>query len=191
MRLVVALALLLAPEAAFACSHEWDIVEVFSNVDGSVQFIEMEETAGLANENFIGGLPFTSDLNTYLFPGDILGDTTFKKLLMATQALADLPGAPTPDYIIPEQFFDPSGDTLKWRFYDTLIIPAIPTDGVHSLNRDLSTGVNSPTNFAGASGSVVAANPVPVLPRAALLLSLLVLMATGALLRSRRCRAAS
>ena len=41
-------------------------------------------------------------------------------------------------------FFDPAGDELQYRgITDIFIIPpgAMPTDGIHSLERDLSTAL--------------------------------------------------
>jgi len=35
----------------------------------------------------------------------------------------------------------------------------LPTNGVDSLHRSLTTGVNSPTNYAGDTGSVTASPP--------------------------------
>ncbi len=48
---------------------------------------------------------------------------------------------------------------------DIFIIPAgaMPTDGIHSLERDLSTPVNVGINFAGEAGTVTLA-AVPTFP---------------------------
>ena len=43
-----------------AASHSWDIVEVFSNSDGTIQFIELRECCGMPNENFLLNLTVTS-----------------------------------------------------------------------------------------------------------------------------------
>lgn len=56
---------------------------------------------------------------------------------------------------------------MRWHIYPgaTLAFSAgqLPLDGVLSLNHDHTTGVNSPTNWAGQSGSVSLVG-VPALP---------------------------
>jgi hypothetical protein len=176
-------------EPAHAKSHLWRFTEVFSSADGSVQFIEMKvfDPAG-TGEWVIQGMELASDANSYLFPNNLPEENTFERwMLIGTQAFADLSGAPTPDFIIPEDFFDPAGDELVYRqFRDTLTIPpeTMPTDGVHSLERefssgDLSTPVNSPTNFAGETGSVTLPIPVPSLAAWGLFLGPLLLLTSG------------
>ncbi|MCH8137768.1 MAG: hypothetical protein IH926_02240, partial [Proteobacteria bacterium] len=88
----------------------------------------------------------------------------------ATADFAALPGAPAPDFIIPAGSVPFIGigvdETIKYCpacGYDTFsfLAGALPTDGINSLSFDLSTSTNSPTNFAGDSGSVDAGDPVP------------------------------
>ncbi len=40
--------------AAVAGVHTWDVNEVFSNADGTIQFVELREAAGTANETGVG-----------------------------------------------------------------------------------------------------------------------------------------
>ena len=75
---------------------------------------------------------------------------------------------------------------------DSLTYPALPTNGVSSLNRSGTTGVNSPTNYAGQTGSIGPAGPpaagfgIPTLSAAGLAaLAFLLLVATALLRRSR------
>jgi len=183
--------------SAQAKSHLWKFTEIFSSADGSVQFVEMLVTdpAG-TGEWVIQGMELRSDANSYIFPNNLPMENTFERwLLIATPAFAELSGAPTPDFEIPAGFFDPTGDTLVYRNgLDGFAIPpgVMPTDGVHSLERDLTTPVNSPTNFAGNTGSVtVASDAIPLLPPWGALLGLLLLLALGwpALARRGRSRA--
>ena len=190
-------ALLLAlvlPNAAAAKSHLWDMLVVFSNAEGNVQFINMfvSDPAG-TEEWLMGGMLLESDANTYVFPNHLpMTQSTFQTwVLIATQDYADLPGAPTPDYIIPPNFFDPAGDELRFRsFIDVFTIPpgAMPTDGTHALERDLSTPVNLGINFAGDSGTVVAGVPIPGLSRGAALLALGALAVSAAAWARRSAR---
>lgn len=151
--------------AVLAGSHTWDVNEVFSNADGTIQFIELFEANGTPGEVGLPGHNLTSNANSFAIPGPALtAPTTNKSYLIATQAFADLPGAPTPDAIIPSgmvPFFSIDGDTVTYDPWDNLVFGAgvLPTDGVTSLNFDLSTGVNSPKNYAGDTGSIDVSGP--------------------------------
>lgn len=150
---------------ALAGSHTWDVNEIFSSADGTVQFVELFEVNGGSGETGLPGHDLTSNSNIFAIPGPALvGSTSNKFFLIATQAFADLPGAPTPDRIIPGglvPFFSISGDTISYDPWDSMTfgVGVLPTDGVTSLNFDLTTGTNSPTNYAGGTGSVDASGP--------------------------------
>jgi hypothetical protein len=171
----------LLPTAALAKAHLWRFSEFFSNSDGSVQFIEMQECCGSSVEVNLRTWDLHSNANTYIFPNGLTGDTAYQHLLLATQSFADLPGAPTPDFIIPPQFFDPAGDTLTYRTVDTVTIPAhtMPVNGTDSIDRSLAVHTNDPTNFAGITGSVVAPFSVPMLWPPALVVLALALTVAG------------
>ncbi len=176
------------PAPALAKAHLWRFDEIFSNADGSIQFIELVECCGSSEETNMDTVSMYSNANTYDFPNDLVGDTAFKWVLIATQSFADLPGAPTPDYIMPPHFFDPNGDTLVYRTIDTVVIPAgaLPTDGVHSIDRDLNVQTNNPQNFAGDVGSVIAYAQVPGLSPAWLGGLCAALAALGGFVATRR-----
>jgi hypothetical protein len=150
---------------ASAGSHLWDFWEIFSNPDGTVQFIELHISTNANQEIGLAGKKVTSQATgkVFTFPSNLVPPTGFKYLLLATSGFAALPGAPTPDYIIPDHFFSTTGDTLKYHVYDTITFTSgqVPTDCVHSLNRNHTTGLNTPTNYAGATGSVDACPPCP------------------------------
>jgi len=147
---------------AHAGAHTWVVNELFSNADGTVQFIELMEAGGGAFETGVGGHPVTSNANTTTIGGNAASPTSFKTILFGTPAFAALPGAPTPDYTLSPNFFSLSGDTVSYVPYSSLTYGAgvLPTDGVRSLNRNLTTSTNSPKNYAGQTGSVNAA-PAP------------------------------
>ncbi|NOT01370.1 MAG: hypothetical protein HOP29_12160 [Phycisphaerales bacterium] len=159
--------------SARAGSHSWRISEVFSNADGTVQFIELKECCGNGAENFVAGKTVTSQAtgSTFTFPGNLVGSTAGKRILLATTAFAALSGAPTPDYTIAANFIGLNGDTLNYapaNMYDcfTYGMGALPTNGISSINITgtasscpdaFTTGVNSPTNYVtGIPGSVIA-----------------------------------
>jgi hypothetical protein len=157
-----------------AGSHLWVIKEVFSNADGTIQFIEMKECCGANNEIFLQGkwVRAVVAAHQFNFPANLPpGSTANKYLLLATAGFAALPGAPAPDYIIEDNFFNIADDRLLyWHSYPSATFDfapgAVPTDGIHSLVCLANNGqgcttfevqVNSPTNFAGESGSVIVA----------------------------------
>lgn len=160
------------PAVSKATFHQWEIKEIFTNADGTVQFIEFF-TIG-ADE---GGLQFhnvtvTSDgvKKEFVFDHSLTNPTDGKHFLLATAGFAALTGGVAPDYSpLPANFFNPNASTILFDFahtFDTLTLTGsqIPKDGVNSLtDTDLApesgvdnmvVGVNSPTNFAGAAGSV-------------------------------------
>jgi hypothetical protein len=147
---------------ARASFHLWEIYEVFSNADGSVQYVEL----GVADdfENEVGGhaIVATSDgvSRTFTFPMDLPhGQTAGRTFLVATPGFATLPGAVTPDYVLPcAPFFDPHASAITIRFVavDSVAYTgaALPTDGAQSISDQGVAAASSPQNFAGDVGSL-------------------------------------
>ena len=160
---LLAMAALLTPGAARADLHKWEISEVFTNADGSVQFIEFFSPK--KGQEFLAtslDAPATIVTNgqSFLFLSDLPNppETENRFMLIATPAFAALPGAPTPDYTIPAGFFSLSGGLIDYSAgADEITLGALPTNGTSSVDRNGTPGTNSPTNFAGASGSIDAA----------------------------------
>jgi len=181
--------------AALAGGHTWDVNEVFSDPDGEIQFIELWEADGGSGENGVGNGTISSNTQSHSFGnGPVEGDTTNKFYLIATQSFADLPGAPTPDEIIPEgtiPFFDVAGDTVAFGGFDSWLFESVPTNGTDSLDRFTGVGANSPTNYAGQTGSVDANEslPLPLLGRGAAALLFTTVGAGGYLALRRRAHA--
>ena len=140
--------------------HLWRFNEIYSNADGSVQFIEMfvntngewYATSGLFGQNnppipiFLKTgshtFQFDHDLNTSI-------PTTNKTILIATAGFESLPNLPqppnaqvVPDYIIPSNFFNPVSDTITFCqrsctgnfIWEVKPISNHPTDGITSLH---------------------------------------------------------
>jgi serralysin len=142
-------------DSARASFHQWKFDEAFSNADGSVQFIEMHDN--FDGEEFVGSKLLTSNGNTFTVPTNLpSASTSNHNMLFATAGFGSLPGGVTPDYIIPAHFFNPAGDTLNWASgFDIQSTGQVPIDGLHSrILPGTGTAINSPTNFAGVSGSV-------------------------------------
>jgi hypothetical protein len=149
--------------SAFATFHLWDIAEIYSNADGSVQFVEMVSPVGSLNEHLLMNHRFTATAanpdNILIFPNNLgSNQTSGRSFLIATPGFASLPGAVTPDYTFPTtNFFSTVADTLNFaQGTDTVSFTAgqLPTDGLMSINRNRVPAINSPKNFAGQVGSL-------------------------------------
>jgi PEP-CTERM motif len=176
LRVVVGLALLFSASlmavSAQASYHLFYIQEIYSNQDGSVQFIELFTPAD--NQQFVHAFSqsITSNSNTYPFPTDTPSPTSGHSILLATAGFGAIAGGATPNYTIPAHFFNPAGDTINYgsgfdidTFGPATSIGPLPTDGSHSLNftsaaSGATSAVDSPRNYAGAGSSVNLAPPV-------------------------------
>jgi hypothetical protein len=179
-------------DPAMAKSHLWKFKEIFSNADGSVQYIEMDvlDPAGTGEWVTIQQQLATRD-HVYIIPVNLPNENTFQRsMLFATPAFAALPGAPTPDFLIPAGFMDPSGDELRYRFTLDLFAYTdgeLPIDGRHALVRsDRSRPLNSPENFAGATTSIDVGAAVSGVWPPLLVVALLLGVRLEAALRRRR-----
>jgi hypothetical protein len=140
---------------------EWRISELFSNADGTVQFIEFQSLGSDEGQAAEGQIRSMSTGKTVTLTENLSGSTLNKKLLLATAAFGALPGAVAPDFPtipLPINFFNPNGDTIT-IFHHVEIASrsfiSVPTDGIRSLNYPGSTLVtNTPTNFASQTGSI-------------------------------------
>ena len=148
--------------------HRWDIGEIFSNDDGTIQFIELFETIGDPSEWFFNSndasLTMTSgDSQVFFFPSDLdTGTSTaLARALLGTAGFADVSGV-TPDWIIPDGFIPLGGGTATlgspgFGNFEVLNFGSL-LGGLNSLNFDAAgnptIAFNSPTNFAGETGAV-------------------------------------
>jgi len=156
-------ALAIAASGASATFQSWRIEQVYSNADGTVQYVVLRESQGLAGERFLAGRTLTSTqggvTRTFTFPADLPSSLTAnKRLLIGTQGFAAL-NLIAPDYVVPNGFLATTGATLDYAGVDQIVHAALPTDGATAIGR---TGAGIPsvaTNFAGAS-AVVPALPV-------------------------------
>ena len=146
--------------------HLYRLNELFSNGDGSIQFIELS-VGPFGGEGFWAGQTIkvtqAGVVHSFTFPTNLPGPTHNTSVLVATQGFADL-GLVAPDFIVPAGFlFTTGAAAVDFAGVSGLSYDHLPTDGVHSIGRDLDSAVNSPTNFAGASGSVPSPGLNPVI----------------------------
>jgi hypothetical protein len=182
----------------YASFITWEVNEVFSNADGTIQFIEFFEANnqngqrsfdGKQLKTFVTGANSNDPLSALTFTVDLPSDLTASKFaLIATQGFATQPGAVQPDFVMPDGFIDLSMVVeIELAGVDEFgfILGAIPTDGTNSLHRTgAPLGLNSPTNFARQTGSIDLPEPSPAALGGAAVVCLATLRARG----SRRIR---
>ncbi len=154
---------------ARGASDLWRVQEVFTDVTGSIQYIELTTTE--PNEFLVtnhaltvtsDGTPATVVLNHNLAGQPTTANRTF---LAATSGFAALAGSVTPDFTIPSNFIKPGANWISIDFagIDSLSFGGsiLPKNGLYSLVDHNTAGVahvfaeiNSPTNFAGALGFI-------------------------------------
>jgi hypothetical protein len=170
--LACAIILVCSSVPAWSGVHLWRIEEVYSNADGTIQFIEMTTCCmSSGGETGIMNQRLSSNLNFITFPANLPSGTNHH-LLMATDGYAALPGVPPRDFRIVDNFFSPAGDRISFAVYDSWTFGAIvPTDGIDSLNKNPDdttdtpfTRRNSPTNLREQTGTIGGAGGPPAVP---------------------------
>ena len=128
-----------------ASFHLWDINEVYSNSDGSVQFIELFTTSN--SQQSVNGKRITSTGSPdFVFPSNSGSPTANQHLLLAT---GDINGV-SPDFVIPAGFLFTGAATVNFVGADLLSYVALPVNGFSSLDGAGNIEASaSPTNFAG------------------------------------------
>ena len=164
LRCLLFATLLVVARAALATFHIIAIDEIYSNADGSIQYMEL---LGLADqqEQLTGHTVLTTGPGSpaiFMFPNNLPSRSTFgKHILIATQGFAAL-NLVTPDYVVPNGFFPvANGKVAYGEGVDQWTYANLPTDGVNALFANAQVRPNVATNFAGASASVGSAAPSP------------------------------
>jgi len=168
-RLFAAIACLSAASVASAAFHLFRIEQIYSNADGTVQFIVLHESTFSNFENQWTGQSLTSTgagpQRTYVFPNGLGStQTSNKRALVATEGFAAL-GLVTPDYVVPNGFLQIPNGTVNFAGVSQVTYTGLPTDGKNAMNATGGVIQNVATNFAGHSASVTPAaaafSPVP------------------------------
>src|SRR5215470_9515227 len=156
---VLALVLALFAAAAQATFHTWKIEAIYSNADGTVQFVVLHESLNQPGADQWAGKTFTSThasgvVRTLTFPGNLPNNrTSGKRVLIATQGFAAL-SLITPDYVVPNGFLATGGGTLNYAGVDQVTYGALPTDGASGVTRTGTSAPNLATNFSGATAVI-------------------------------------
>lgn len=138
--------------------HLYRINELYSDANGTIQFIEMS-VGGFNGESFWinqtisvtqGGIT-----HAFRFPANLPSTFTANTtVLIATQGFANL-GVVTPDFIVPDGFLFTQGSaTVNFANVDQVTYSSLPLDGIHSIDRNGAIGINSPTNFASETATI-------------------------------------
>lgn len=165
-RLAMTVLLICAPPAQ-AAFHLFRIEQLYSNADGTVQFVVLREFTGSNGENLWQGqslpaAPAGGSQRTFLFSSNLPSNTANKRVLVATPGFVAL-GIVAPDFVMPAGFLPTGAGTVSYAGVSSVTYSTLPTDGTNALLASGSIVPNVATSFAGASGSVVpglAAPPV-------------------------------
>ena len=140
--------------ASFASTAEppsFKISQIYSNLDGSTQFIRLTETKGLNGQHHFAGLTLTSTHNgitkQFVFPSDLPTDQTANlSIVVASSLYVPVSGTlfslawASPDFLIPERFVAIDGGSIDFAGVDQVSYASLPTDGESGINHDLSFG---------------------------------------------------
>jgi hypothetical protein len=154
------LLLVLTTQPARAAAPSFQIDQLYSNADGSVQYVILRETAGQNGQNGFKGLMLTATqgawTSTFTFPTDLPSATTARRLvLIATAGYVALAAtqpefaAVPPDYVVPNLFLPTAGGTVVFAGADTFPYDALPGDGNEALYRTGEIKDNAVQDFNG------------------------------------------
>ena len=175
LRALLFLGLVLCVPVANATYHTYQIDEIYSNADGTVQYVVLHEAAGMDGQNQQMGQRLTSTgpggTATFVFPNDLPGGgcsyygcsaapTARTRMLIATHGFVAL-GLIAPDFVIPDGFLPIAGGTLNYAGFDQWTFGPLPVDGTNALFRNGSTTTNVATNFSGSATTLTLPGPTP------------------------------
>ena len=158
--------------AAQASYHTFQIEEIYSNADGSVQYVVLHESYGMNGQNQQQNHTFTATHNgvakAMMFPNNLPGGvcgyygctdapTAGKRLLIATPGFVAL-GIASADFMMPTRFLPTDGGTLNYAEGSSQVTyNSLPIDGAMALNANGNPQPNAAINYNGANVSVQAA----------------------------------
>ena len=163
LRSCALICLLLGTSAASASFHLFRIEQIYSNSDGTVQFIVLHESFGANGENLWSGQTLTSSgsgsTKSITFSTNLpSSNTAGRRVPIATPGFAAL-GLVTPNYTIPNGFLPLANGTVNYAGVDQVTYTSLPTNG-NAIDRSGTPIANLATNFAGTVASVPA-TPAP------------------------------
>src|SRR5581483_5000272 len=157
----LALAVMASPARA---SFETYIVdELYSNADGTVQYLLLRENQGLNQQDVLLAQTLAAThagvTQTYVFDHNLPSKLTANKHVLVASAGFVARNAIVPYYVMPNRFLPIDGGTITYAGIDRVTYDSLPTDGVRALFRAAIVAPNVAINFLGATASVP---PLPV-----------------------------
>src|SRR6185369_5405466 len=166
----IAMALALLAASAQANFHLFKIQQIYSNADGTVQFVVLKSFVDGEDRwdgHYIKGIDADGiTARTFVFVGDLPnGGTAGKSVLIATQGFAAL-GVLAPDYVVQNNFINTGSGTVDFAGVDSISYGTgqLPTDGRNALMRDGTSAPNLAENFAGNTASISLGGGPPATP---------------------------
>jgi len=158
VRRIALIAMLAVCGDALATFHLFVIDQLFSNADGTVQYVVFVQSPASNDEHEWMGHSLVSvhdgATRTFVYPSNLPSRLTRnKRVLVATQAFADL-GLVAPDFIVPSGFLGTGAGRLKCCDDLDFTYTALPVDGKTALNGTRASVPAIATNFAGATAPV-------------------------------------
>jgi hypothetical protein len=153
------LVLALVAMQAYAEFHLWKIESLYSNADGTIQYVVLYESKGQNGEDkwadhALIAAQTGAGMNTYVFPDNLPNTKTAnKRALVASEGFAAL-GLIAPDFVIPNGFIGTGDGYVNFATVDQVAYTSLPTDGDMMLTRDGDVVQNVATNYAGQKASV-------------------------------------
>ena len=147
---------------AQASFHLFRIDQMYSNADGTVQYVVMRESSGANGENPWSQQQLETTSRAGIrkqlrFPSNLpSASTASRSVLIATPGFAAL-GLVAPDYTIPTRFIPTDGGKLEFAGgVDEIQLAPLPSDGTIAVNRTGASVLATPKNFANASANMAA-----------------------------------
>ena len=146
-----------SPQAAF---HLFRIEQIYTNADGSVQFVVLGECCGANGEHFWAGITLRLDGAAahadFQFPTNLpsSSDTANAERPGGHRRASPPSASSRPNYIMPANFLPIGGGSLNYAGVQPITFGPMPTDGTNALLANGTVVPNVATNFAGQSGSV-------------------------------------
>jgi hypothetical protein len=157
---LLAATLAFASAQAIADFRTFAIEQVYSNADGTVQFVVLHEAQGLANGHDWNGRTLAStragNTKTFTFAHDLPSTATAgKRVLVGSEGLAAL-GLIAPDYVMPNGFLATGAATLDFAGTDQVTYSVLPGNGADAIDRSGAMRPNLAANFAGDTATLPA-----------------------------------
>lgn len=144
---------------AASALESFRIRQLYSNKDGSLQYVELEEVRNEAgHDGFRGAVLASTNLQgvrkTLAFPSDLpSADTASRHVVIASESLAatwasDFPSPAKADYTMPDRFLPTAGGTIDLGEIDRWTFGTLPVDGTNSLSRDGVIAANQAQTYA-------------------------------------------